>query len=632
MDYTGRRDADDERFRQAESASPSSQRFVGGLADQQPRTSPFDYQRNPAGGAGASGMNRGFDALDSSASAWYPRPLGGEPSQQGRGVGIDYSQALGLEPPLHHTSTFPPPSYNTPPPRVSAPSTTSGFGVPPAGADPFYSGHAGHPMRRSPSRDSMNSAGDYLNNSVEGRGSPALSVASSSGYRSFHHELPGTDPRQPPLPPRDSSSPFQPPASSSSANYDPRRMTPSSGSARGINASYDELRSAMDTGGYGSARATPVNSFRPVTPPYSSSLPPPPTPKKRDVVDPVAGAAVQFASLFAENLLSHPCVVMRRQCQVHHRSRLYHVTPFAIVRVILNLQRYQGLSTFWKGIGSTFMVKGLFLVSEQVISEVTPFRREVSYESSNLKQVSGHVALKALSHCLVTPFFSAALIESVQSDIASERPGIFDCVREGSFRLLGYGMPQSTRLFPVWHLVIPTALHGTLHYVIAAATQWGVVSLLKRDDAKQPRIYSPSPVYPSQQGYPTEVPTDNSTAVMVETFYREVLGAFCGHLLADVLLYPLETVLHRLHLQGTRTIIDDLDSGLSVLPITTRYDGVFDCFRCILREEGRLGLLKGFGALIIQYSIHFALIKITKILLDQVAELSRNSSHDKRRM
>ena len=54
---------------------------------------------------------------------------------------------------------------------------------------------------------------------------------------------------------------------------------------------------------------------------------------------------------------------------------------------------------------------------------------------------------------------------------------------------------------------------------------------------------------------------------------------FTGHLLADVLLYPLETVLHRLHLQGTRTIIDDLDSGLSVLPITTRYDGVFDCFR-----------------------------------------------------
>ena len=88
-----------------------------------------------------------------------------------------------------------------------------------------------------------------------------------------------------------------------------------------------------------------------------------------------------------------------------------------------------------------------------------------------MKQLSGHLGLKALSYCFVTPFFSAALIESVQSDIASERPGVFDCVREGSFRLLGYGMPQSTRLFPVWHLILPTAFHGTLHYVIAAITQ-----------------------------------------------------------------------------------------------------------------------------------------------------------------
>ena len=52
-----------------------------------------------------------------------------------------------------------------------------------------------------------------------------------------------------------------------------------------------------------------------------------------------------------------------------------------------------------------------------------------------------------------------------------ERPGVFDCVREGSFRLLGYGMPQSTRLFPVWHLVLPTAFYGTMHYVITAVTQ-----------------------------------------------------------------------------------------------------------------------------------------------------------------
>merc|ERR1719193_2209805 len=155
------------------------------------------------------------------------------------------------------------------------------------------------------------------------------------------------------------------------------------------------------------------------------------------------------------------------------------------------------------------MVKGLFLVSEQVISELTPFRREISYESSTMKQVSGHVGLKALSFCLTTPFFSAALVESVQSDIASERPGIFDCVREGSFRLLGYGMPQSTRLFPVWHLLLPTALHGTLHYVIAALTQWSVVSPMKRQQTESQTIVSPTPRYVSEQGLVMEHPSAN---------------------------------------------------------------------------------------------------------------------------
>lgn len=41
----------------------------------------------------------------------------------------------------------------------------------------------------------------------------------------------------------------------------------------------------------------------------------------------------------------------------------------------------------------------------------------------------------------------------------------------------------------------------------------------------------------------------------------------------DVLFFPFETILNRLHLQGTRTIVDNLDTGVSVLPILTNYEG-----------------------------------------------------------
>lgn len=49
----------------------------------------------------------------------------------------------------------------------------------------------------------------------------------------------------------------------------------------------------------------------------------------------------------------------------------------------------------------------------------------------------------------------------------------------------------------------------------------------------------------------------------------------------------------RLHLQGTRTIIDNLDTGYSVLPILTSYRGALDCYHTIVGEEGKAGLYKG---------------------------------------
>ena len=100
--------------------------------------------------------------------------------------------------------------------------------------------------------------------------------------------------------------------------------------------------------------------------------------------------------------------------------------------------------------------------------------------------------------------------------------------------------------------------------------------------------------------------------------YQAQAAALTGHLVADSLLYPLETVLHRLHLQGTRSIIDNLDSGIEVTPILTRYEGVADCFATILQEEGISGLFKGFGAVMLQYAVHFLIIKFSSKLISQV--------------
>lgn len=77
----------------------------------------------------------------------------------------------------------------------------------------------------------------------------------------------------------------------------------------------------------------------------------------------------------------------------------------------------------------------------------------------------------------------------------------------------------------------------------------------------------------------------------------------------------------RLHLQGTRTIIDNLDDGLSVTPILTSFEGVIDCYESTIREEGVAGLYKGFGALIMQCITFTSIIKLSKVVFTQVSLL-----------
>lgn len=87
--------------------------------------------------------------------------------------------------------------------------------------------------------------------------------------------------------------------------------------------------------------------------------------------------------------------------------------------------------------------------------------------------------------------------------------------------------------------------------------------------------------------------------------------------IADIICYPLETVLHRLYIQGTRTLIDNLDSGAEALVPAGRYSGIFDCFSSIIRKEGVTALFSGIGAIFLQYMLQHCVAGITYWLLDR---------------
>jgi len=325
--------------------------------------------------------------------------------------------------------------------------------------------------------------------------------------------------------------------------------------------------------------------------------------------DKYAGLGIGVAGLLAENLACHPFVILRRQCQVNVESRRAHNTPITLLPVLINLNRWQGVAVLWKGIGSSLTIKGLNLGMEDCLSKVTPWPKEIDRHSS-VKSIGQHLLLKCVSTAVITPFYSASLVETVQSDIASEKPGVLDVFRDGVVRLLSWSDPRCGRMLPVWVLIPPQVIHSIMHYVISTIVQGLWLQVMKSTHREYQRLTGAVSKDPQLSNLPGL------------SQYQTQASSLMGHFTADLLLYPLETVLHRLHLQGTRSIIDDLDTGREVVPILTRYEGVADCFSTILQEEGFRGLFKGLGALLLQYGVHFLIIKFSSKIISQVASFS----------
>ena len=70
------------------------------------------------------------------------------------------------------------------------------------------------------------------------------------------------------------------------------------------------------------------------------------------------------------------------------------------------------------------------------------------------------------------------------------------------------------------------------------------------------------------------------------TIMPELFSTMTSIFIADLACYPLETIIHRLYIQGTRTLVDNLDYGAGAFVPAGRYSGLIDCFTSIVKKEG----------------------------------------------
>ncbi|XP_012272210.1 solute carrier family 25 member 46 [Orussus abietinus] len=317
------------------------------------------------------------------------------------------------------------------------------------------------------------------------------------------------------------------------------------------------------------------------------------------------GMGCGLASLITENLLIHPFIILRRQCQVNPTAQRYHLVPITLIPVMIRLHQSQGLSTLWKGIGSVLLVRGLTLAVEDLVSKITFWPKEISW-NSRLKAFGQHVLLKCVSIGIVMPFYSASLVETVQSEIVSERPGILDVFRDGAMRAIE--ISNRGTLLPIYILLPPTVAYGVAKYLFSLPIR----SLTSR-------------IMHIRHKHSQELRGAYSRDLVSESVVQdiELQSTLISMYTADIVFYPFETVIQRLHLQGTRTIIDDLDSGRSVTPLMMHCTGAVDCYRKIISSEGLFGLYKGFGALGLQFIVHVLVLKATKWILIELTNMLR---------
>ena len=109
---------------------------------------------------------------------------------------------------------------------------------------------------------------------------------------------------------------------------------------------------------------------------------------------------------------------------------------------------------------------------------------------------------------------------------------------------------------------------------------------------------------------------------------RALWTSYLSSLMADTVLYPLETVMVRLYCQGMPVLVDNVDNGADVIFITTFYRGFFDAITGIWDSEGLWGFYRGFSALLLRYAVYgtvlFLLWRITHAHIHSVNGKTNN--------
>ncbi|XP_075245671.1 mitochondrial outer membrane protein SLC25A46-like [Convolutriloba macropyga] len=318
---------------------------------------------------------------------------------------------------------------------------------------------------------------------------------------------------------------------------------------------------------------------------------------------------IDAASVFVDHIVCHPFSMLKMLCQVNYSARCTHVTPFTVIPLVYSQISLQGFGAMWKGLKSSLIFHGLSRVCETTVSGMTNYPLEARSVYS-FKRFFQHLSLKSASFVLMTPFYASFVFETVQSYSATDFVGILEGIGEGFKRVFEVRSPSIHRAVPIWKLIVPMALCHLGHYLVYKFVK-GALLIYIRHRVEAEKCFNRDKQLPVP--YKPEM----------ELMYPQILSTILAKFIASSVIYPAQTALHRLCIQGTRCIIDSSDIVGEVLPINTQYRGFTHCMTSIIRDEGHVGLFRGFGVLVMQCAFQLGAFYFLQPTFEKALELSK---------
>ncbi|CAK9297982.1 unnamed protein product [Gordionus sp. m RMFG-2023] len=392
-----------------------------------------------------------------------------------------------------------------------------------------------------------------------------------------------------------------------------------------------------------------------------------------------------FTCLFLDQLLSQPFITISTQCQLHLDSKKYHINPITLMTPTINIIKTQGMFCLWKGLTTTLIVNGLSTVTENFLSDILQYPKDVNFTKSSSKEICQHFILKCLTYSLMCPFYIANLIQIVQSSIitldepSSSSSSIYSIIPRNVVDLFrdAFHITKSailgTTLFgrsvaePLakrssggamsWIYDDKSNRVGALFLALISAfiiryiaerlcealagkvANRMVVKNIKKSYKKRKRFdnrkYNHTSDFEDEEeltgdGF-IKVPSKHSGIDTRRCYVTALTCKLWGRMGASFVCYPLYCVTNLVLLRMLgRTLprkillIDDMDSGLRIVPISHHFAPVSTYSSGIninmgihqpIKILGMTELFKGFGCLAYHAIVRIGLIKIAEIII-----------------